>query len=92
MGGGNDSSNVTHTSLCELQFHFHTYELWPQRDSLERYYDLLEETLRSNEIFDDFTCIFNCDETGLPLNPKPVKVVWLEIKTHAMLQATSGVR
>ena len=45
------------------------------RDSLERYYDLLEETLRSNEIFDDPTRIFNCDETGMPLNPKPLKVV-----------------
>lgn len=41
------------------------------RDSLERYYDLLEETLRNNEIFDDPTRIFNCDETGMPLNPKP---------------------
>ena len=45
------------------------------RDSLERYYDLLEETLRNNEIFDDPTRIFNCDETGMPLNPKPLKVV-----------------
>ena len=45
------------------------------RDSIERYYDLLEDTLRSNEIFDDPTRIFNCDETGVPLNPKPLKVV-----------------
>ena len=63
------------------------------RDSIEQYYDLLEETLRSNEIFDDPTRIFNCDETGMPLNPKPLKVV-SEVgnKTRAVLQGTSGVR
>ena len=45
------------------------------RDSIDRYYDLLEETLRSNDIYNDPTHIFNCDDTGMPLNPKPLKVV-----------------
>ena len=45
------------------------------RDSIDRYYDLLEETLKTNGIYNDPTRIFNCDETGVPLNPKPLKVV-----------------
>ena len=44
------------------------------RDSINRYYDLLEETLISNDILDDPVHIFNCDETGMALNPKPLKV------------------
>ena len=42
---------------------------------LNRYFDLLEETLRSNGIFNSPSHIFNCDETGFPLNPKSLKVV-----------------
>lgn len=45
------------------------------RDSIDRYYDLLEETLKSNEIYNDPTRIFICDGMGMPLNPKPLKVV-----------------
>ena len=40
-----------------------------------RYYDMLEQTLKSNGIFDHPTHIFNCDETGLPLSPKSLKIV-----------------
>ncbi len=45
------------------------------RDSLNNYFDLLEDTLKSNEIFNDASRIFNCDETGIPLNPPSSKVV-----------------
>ena len=45
------------------------------RNSIDRYYDLLEETLKTNGIYNDPTRIFNCDEAGVPLNPKPLKVV-----------------
>ena len=45
------------------------------RDSLNNYFDLLEDTLKANEIFDDASRIFNCDETGIPLNPTSLKVV-----------------
>ena len=44
-------------------------------DTLNRYYDMLEDTLRINKLFDKPACIFNCDETGLPLCPKSMKVV-----------------
>ena len=42
---------------------------------INNYFDLLENTLVNNGILNDPHCIYNCDETGLPLNPKPLKVV-----------------
>ena len=45
------------------------------KDSLNNYFDLLEDTLHVNEIFDDASRIFNCDETGVPLCPPSLKVV-----------------
>ena len=36
---------------------------------LGKYFDTLEDCLVQNEIFDKAVAIFNCDETGLPLNP-----------------------
>ena len=44
-------------------------------EMLTRYYDTLEECLRDNGIFDDPNAIYNCDETGLPLNPAALRVV-----------------
>ena len=44
-------------------------------DVLNRYFNMLEETLETNGILDDPFCIFNCDETGLPLSPKCLKLV-----------------
>ena len=45
------------------------------REAIDNYYDLLEDTLIQNELFDNPTQLFNCDETGMPLNPKPLKTV-----------------
>ena len=42
---------------------------------LKGYFDMLEECLRMNNIFDKPGCIFNCDETGIPLNPQCIKVI-----------------
>ena len=44
-------------------------------ETLTRYYDLLEETLKANDLIDKPACIYNCDETGMPLSPKSPKVV-----------------
>ena len=62
------------------------------RDSIDRYYDLLEETLKTNGIYNDPTRIFNCDETGVPLNPKPLKVVGEKGAKSAQYQATLTAR
>ena len=42
---------------------------------VNKYFDLLEECLQQNEILNKPGLIFNCDETGLPLNPTWLKVV-----------------
>lgn len=45
------------------------------RDALNLYYNMLEDTLKGNGILNKPMHIFNCDETGMPLNPKGVKVI-----------------
>lgn len=44
-------------------------------DIFTRYLDMLEETLETNGILNHPTHIFNCDETGMPLNPSCLKIV-----------------
>ena len=44
-------------------------------DVLRCYYDMLHECMTTNDIMNKPSAIFNCDETGLPLNPKCHKVV-----------------
>lgn len=42
---------------------------------LDHYFDMLEETLFVNNLTDHPGLVFNMDETGMPLNPKPPKTV-----------------
>lgn len=42
---------------------------------LDHYFDMLEETLSENNLIEHPSQIFNMDETGMPLNPKPPKTV-----------------
>ena len=42
---------------------------------INRYFDLLEDTIRENGLTNRPAQIFNCDETGLPLTHQPPKVV-----------------
>ncbi len=60
-----------------------------QPEILDHYYDLLEETLREHSIFDNPSVIFNLDETGMPLDPTPPKVVTRKGIKHAT-SVTSG--
>ena len=39
-------------------------------DVLSNYFDLLEQTVLDNDLVSKPNQIFNCDETGMPLNPK----------------------
>ena len=55
-----------------------------------KYFDMLEECLRQNDIFDKPGNI-NCDETGLPLNPTCLKVVD-KVGTKHPSYITSGSR
>ena len=42
---------------------------------LGKYFDILEDCLVQNGIFDRAAAIFNCDETGLPLNPACGRII-----------------
>ena len=44
-------------------------------ECLNSYFNLLEDTLKINGVFDDPSYIFNCDETGMPLCPPSPKVI-----------------
>ena len=45
------------------------------QEVLDRYFNMLEDCLRSNVILDKPVRIFNCDETGMPLNLKSLKAI-----------------
>lgn len=45
--------------------------------NLKHYFSLLEETLKNNDLLDTPTRIYNMDESGLPLDHKPSKVITL---------------
>ena len=47
-------------------------------DIINRYFDLLEETLKSNNFFESPMLIFNCDESGFPLQHKPAKIIGVQ--------------
>ena len=42
---------------------------------IRRYFDLLEQTVLENGLANKPSQIFNLDETGMPLDPKPLSVV-----------------
>jgi len=44
-------------------------------DTISHYYNLLETTLRENNLLNSPTQIYNVDETGIPLDPKAPNVV-----------------
>ena len=56
------------------------------REIIDHYYDLFEATLSRNRILNKPMQIFNCDESGFPLEHKPEKVIALkgmrQINTH----------
>ena len=39
----------------------------------KRYFDILEDTYNEHKLYDKSALVFNMDETGLPLNPDPIK-------------------
>ena len=45
------------------------------KEVFDRYFDLLEETVCENDLKDKPGQIFNLDETGMPLDPKPTKTI-----------------
>ena len=56
---------------------------------INRYYDMLESTLKSNDLWDFPGQIFNCDEARMSLNPGTSKVAAAKGAKHPY-QLTSG--
>eukprot|EP00118_Oscarella_pearsei_P023640 m.285503 g.285503 ORF g.285503 m.285503 type:complete len:283 (+) comp40685_c0_seq4:809-1657(+) len=54
-----------------------------KRSTLNNYFDLLESVLQENEIFNEPSRIFNFDETGMPLQSRPPKVLVKKGQKHA---------
>ncbi len=49
---------------------------------ISRYFDLLEKTLYDNDLMDKPMQIFNMDETGMPLDPSPMKIITTKGTKH----------
>ena len=44
-------------------------------ETMKRYFDLLKEVLEENELLDSPAQIYNVDETGMPLDHRPPKII-----------------
>ena len=51
-------------------------------EALDHYFDILEETLDQNDLSSKPCQIYNCDETGMPLDPAPPKVIAQKGQKH----------
>ena len=61
------------------------------RNVLDCYFEELESTFEENGLVDKPCLIFNMDETGMPLDPKPLKIVtWKGHKNPS--QVSSGLK
>ena len=45
------------------------------KESVNNYFDILEQTLEDNGLSEQPALIYNMDETGFPLDPKPLKTI-----------------
>jgi len=45
------------------------------QESISRYFDLLESTLKKHQLEDCSGQIYNMDETGMPLDPRPPNII-----------------
>ena len=56
------------------------------QEVIDQYFDILEDALEENDLLDKPCQIYNLDETGIPLDPKPLKVV-----THRGVKNPSAI-
>ena len=45
------------------------------QETMDHYFSLLHDTLSTHGLLDKPSQIYNVDETGIPLNPRPPKVI-----------------
>ena len=60
------------------------------RAVLDHYFDLLEETLVENNLKDSPCQIYNMDESGMPLAPKPLKTIHEKGTKNAFTMTSSA--
>ncbi len=60
------------------------------KEVFENYFDLLETTMQENDLTDKPVLIFNCGETGMPLDPKPPKAVFQKGVKHPRTVTTGN--
>ena len=58
------------------------------REALSNYFDLLEKTLKQSNLIDQPCSIFNLDETGLPFDPHPLKIICKKGQKHPVTTTT----
>ena len=51
-------------------------------ETLKQYYDLLEDTLKENNLMDSPSCVYNVDKMGIPLDPNAPSGVFSPIKAN----------
>ena len=45
------------------------------QETMDRYYSLLEDILTEHNLLDNPAQIYNMDESGMPLNPRPPNII-----------------
>ena len=61
------------------------------KDTINHYYNLLEDTKKDNQLLNAPHLIFNCDETGMPLCSRPGKRVGVKGSKHIRI-CNSGLK
>ena len=61
------------------------------RESINQYFDVLEDTLDQYDLHGKPNLIFNMDETGFPLDPKPLKTIHIRGEKNPSA-VSSGVK
>ena len=76
MDGGNDLRRGSQNCHCDIgDATAHVRMDSTNKNTIEAYYNLLEETLQEHNLSDHPGQIYNMDESGIPLDPHPPNVI-----------------
>ena len=54
--------------------------VWMDKETMNNYFTMLKDTLTKNGLLDNPSQIYNVDETGMPLDHRPPKIVTVKDK------------
>ena len=78
-----------HLTLRTAELSYARY-LSTNQDIIDKYFDLLKHTLSDNKLLDRPAQIFNCDETGMPLDQTPPYIVAAKGQKHPRAVVTGS--